>query len=100
VTQVLVIFVIRTHGRPWASRPSAVLTVASLAVVAVALVLPLTPAGWLFHFEPPPAIFFAWLGGMVLAYLALAEGAKRFFYRHLAGGRRRGVRDAAIRRAA
>ncbi|OOG55424.1 magnesium-translocating P-type ATPase [Polaromonas sp. C04] len=80
VTQVLVIFVIRTRGRPWASRPSAVLTAASLAVVALALLLPFTPLGPLFHFEPPPAIFFAWLAGMVLAYLVLVEGAKRFFY--------------------
>jgi len=84
VTQVLVIFVIRTRGKAWASRPSAVLTATSLAVVAVALALPFTPLGPLFQFDPPPAIFFAWLAGMVLAYLALAEGAKRFFYRHLA----------------
>jgi Mg2+-importing ATPase len=84
VTQVLVIFVIRTHGKPWASRPSAVLSGASLAVVVTAVALPFTPLGGLFHLEPPPAIFFAWLAGMVLAYLALAECAKRFFYRHLA----------------
>ncbi|WP_411881910.1 magnesium-translocating P-type ATPase [Polaromonas sp. YR568] len=88
VTQVLVIFVIRTRGRPWASRPSAVLTAASLAVVAVALLLPFTPLGRLFHFEPPPAAFFAWLLVMVVAYLALAEGAKRFFYARMAAPRR------------
>ncbi len=88
VTQVLVIFVIRTHGRPWASRPSAALTAASLAVVALALLLPFTPLGRLFHFEPPPAVFFAWLLAMVLAYLALAEGAKRFFYARMAAPRR------------
>src|SRR5262249_18721776 len=34
-TQVLVVFVIRTRGNPWYSRPSPVLTVTSLAVVAV-----------------------------------------------------------------
>ncbi|VTU21927.1 Magnesium-transporting ATPase, P-type 1 [Variovorax sp. PBL-E5] len=84
VTQVLVIFVIRTRGRPWSSRPSAVLVGSSLAVVAVALLLPLTPLGSLFHFEAPPAIFFVWLGGMVVAYLALVEGAKRIFYARLA----------------
>jgi len=87
VTQVLVIFVIRTHGKAWASRPSAVLTAASLAVVMVALVLPFTPLGRLFGFDAPPPAFFAWLAAMVVAYLALVEGAKRFFYRHLAAGR-------------
>ncbi|HET7836772.1 MAG TPA: magnesium-translocating P-type ATPase [Variovorax sp.] len=99
VTQVLVVFVIRTHGKAWASRPSAALAAASLSVVAVALLLPLTPAGRLFQFEPPPAIFFAWLAGMVLAYLALAEAAKRFFYRHLAGAPRHRARGAAVRHA-
>ncbi|MES2190952.1 MAG: magnesium-translocating P-type ATPase [Pseudomonadota bacterium] len=84
VTQILVIFVIRTRGKPWASRPSFVLTAASLAVVSVALLLPFTSIGKLFQFTPPPAIFFAWLVGMVLAYLALVEGAKRFFYARLA----------------
>jgi hypothetical protein len=28
-------------------------------------------------------VFFAWLGGMLLAYLALVEAAKRFFYARL-----------------
>jgi Mg2+-importing ATPase len=99
VTQVLVIFVIRTRGKPWASQPSAVLTTASLAIVAAAVLLPFTPLGPLFHFEPPPAIFFAWLAGMVLAYLALVESAKRFFYARLAGHGTR-ARKSAHRRAA
>ena len=80
VTQVLVIFVIRTRGRPWASRPSGVLTIASLGTVAVALALPFTPLGALFHFAPPPLVFFGWLAGMVMAYLVTVEVAKRFFY--------------------
>ncbi|MEO8387166.1 magnesium-translocating P-type ATPase [Polaromonas sp.] len=92
VTQVLVIFVIRTRGRPWASRPSAVLTATSLSVVALALLLPFTPLGRLFHFEPPPAIFFVWMLVLVPTYLALAEGAKRFFYARMvahSGSRRK-----------
>ena len=44
-TQVLVIFVIRTRGRPWASLPSPWLAATSIAIVAVAALLPLTPVG-------------------------------------------------------
>ena len=84
-TQVLVIFVIRTHGRPWQSRPGAALTAASLTVLAVAFVLPFTPLARYFAFEPPPAIFFAWLAAMLAGYLVLAEVAKHFFYAHMAG---------------
>ena len=89
VTQVLVIFVIRTRGPAWASRPSRALLAASLAVVAVALLLPYTPLGAAFHFEPPPPVFFAWLLGMLLAYLALVETAKRYFYRYMIAPPRR-----------
>lgn len=41
VSQVLVVFVIRTRGRPWTSRPATALTHSSLAAV-VALLLPFT----------------------------------------------------------
>jgi len=82
LSQVLVIFVIRTRGKPWASRPARSLVGASLAVIAVALVLPFTSAGPLFQFGHPPAVFFAWLAAMLVAYLALVEAVKRVFYRH------------------
>jgi P-type Mg2+ transporter len=92
MTQVLVIFVIRTRRRPWASRPSAVLLAASLGVVGIAGVLPFTPLGAPFHFALPPPQLFAMLLLLVPAYLLLVESAKRVFYRALrrrAGHRRR-----------
>jgi Mg2+-importing ATPase len=81
VTQVLVIFVIRTRGAAWASRPSGALAAASLGVGAVALLLPFSPLATLFHLRPPPAIFYAWLASMVMGYLVIVELAKRVFYR-------------------
>ena len=44
-TQTLVVFVIRTAGNPWKSRPSRALLVAVFAIVAVAAVLPYTALG-------------------------------------------------------
>lgn len=45
------------------------------------IALPFTPlAGWL-GFVPLPALFFAALLTMVVAYLALVEVVKRWFYR-------------------
>ncbi len=81
VTQVLVIFVIRTRGAPWASRPSGALVAASLGVGAIALLLPYSPIATLFHLTPPPAVFYAWLVSMVIGYLVIVEMAKRAFYR-------------------
>jgi Mg2+-importing ATPase len=80
-TQVLVIFVIRTRGNPLKSRAPPLLTATSLAVVGSAILLPFTPLGTYFGFVPPPAMFYAILGAMVFAYLAIVELAKRGFYR-------------------
>jgi len=80
-TQVLVIFIIRTRGNPFKSRAHPVLVATSLAVVALAAVLPFTPVGTYFGFVPPPAKFYSILGLMVVAYLLIVELAKRYFYR-------------------
>jgi len=80
-TQTLVIFVIRTAGPFWESRPSAGLAWGVCACVAVGTLLPFTPvAPWL-GFTPLPPLFFAILVLMILTYLGLVEGAKRWFYR-------------------
>jgi Mg2+-importing ATPase len=80
-TQVLVIFVIRTRGNPFRSRPSTILTLTSLAVVAAATVLPFTPLGARLGFVPVPGLFFLILAGMVLAYLTMVQVVKAWFYR-------------------
>jgi Mg2+-importing ATPase len=84
ITQVLVIFVIRTRGPPLSSRPHPVLAMASLTIVAVAVLLPYTALGARFSLVPLPAHYFAVLGVIVVGYLVLAEVGKRWFYRRLA----------------
>lgn len=79
-TQVLVIFVIRTRGNPFKSRPHPVLIATSLGVALVGAVLPFTPLGSYFGLVPPPAMFYFILAGMALAYLVVVEIAKRAFY--------------------
>jgi Mg2+-importing ATPase len=83
-TQVLVIFVIRTRGNPLKSRPHRLLSATSLAVVAVAVLLPLTPAAPYFGLVALPWRFYAMLGGLVLAYLLIVERVKQWFYRRAA----------------
>ena len=81
-TQVLVIFVIRTRGNPFASRPAPWLVATAIAIVAIGALLPFTPLGAWFGFVPPPAGFYAAVGVMVVAYLGLVELVKHAFYRH------------------
>jgi P-type Mg2+ transporter len=80
-TQVLVIFVIRTRGNPLKSRPHRWLVATSLAIVAIAAMIPFTPLGAYFGFTNPPLKFFAILAAMVVSYLLLVELVKRGFYR-------------------
>ena len=80
-TQVLVIFVLRTRRNPLRSRPHPILAATSVAVVALAVVLPFTPLGVWFGFVPPSAAFLFAIAGLTGSYLLLAQGAKWAFYR-------------------
>lgn len=82
-TQVLVIFVIRTRRHAWQSHPHPILIAAALAIVAIAIILPLTPLGSQFGFVPPPARFYGILGVLVVAYLLVVEIVKQRFYAQL-----------------
>jgi Mg2+-importing ATPase len=80
-TQTLVIFVIRTAARPWASPPSRALAWGVGGCVATGVALPFTPlAGWL-GLTPLPPLFFGMLVVMIVTYLALVEVVKARFYR-------------------
>jgi len=82
-TQVLVIFVLRTHARPWKSLPHPWLAAAAVMVVATAAALPFTPAATLLGFVRPSAGMLLAIGVLALSYLACAEVAKhRFFAMH------------------
>jgi len=76
-TQTLVLFVIRTMGNPFRSRPSRWLTITPLAIVAVGVVLPVTPLAALLGFMRLPASYFAFLIPATVTYLVLVDIAKR-----------------------
>jgi len=84
ISASVIVLVVRTRRPFFRSRPGTYLLAATLAIVAVTLILPLIPLGRLFHFEPLPFSFCLLLGGIVLLYVTAAEIAKRVFYR-LAG---------------
>ncbi|WP_118914360.1 magnesium-translocating P-type ATPase [Mycobacterium shigaense] len=105
-TQTLIIFAIRTRKVPFfRSRPSVPLAITTLTVVAVGVVLTISPLAHTLGFTPLPWPFFAALGAFVVSYLVLVELAKVMFYAepmHLAGAphRIRGRSHRIRRRAA
>lgn len=84
-TQVLVVFAIRTRRLFFRSSPHRFLVVMALGAVGVAIVLPYISPGRWFGFVAPPPLFFIFLIGMTVSYLALVEISKAFFYRLSAG---------------
>ena len=80
-TQVLIVFVIRTARSPWSDRPSALLALSSVGIVAVAVALPYLPWAAFFGLVPMPASVLGVVAAFTLAYLVVTELAKHLFYR-------------------
>jgi Mg2+-importing ATPase len=76
-TQTLVLFVIRTMGNPFRSRPSRALTITTLLIVGIGVALPMSPLATRLGFARLPASYFAFLIPVTLAYLGLVDVAKR-----------------------
>jgi Mg2+-importing ATPase len=84
-TQTLVIFIIRTAGNPFRSRPSLALTATTVVVVMAGIMIPFTSLGRILGFTPLPLAFFLFLAGATVTYLMLVELVKRRLMRRLLG---------------
>jgi Mg2+-importing ATPase len=82
-TQTLVLFVIRTAGNPFQSRPSRALTTTVIAVVMIGVLLPFTPLAKPLGFVPMSLGFHFFLIAIVACYLLLTEFVKRRLLRGL-----------------
>ena len=81
-TQVLVVHIIRTRKIPFVqSRAGKYLLAGTFAAVAAGWIIPFTPLGGFFGFQPLPLPLALALAGISATYLVVAEIAKRIFYR-------------------
>jgi Mg2+-importing ATPase len=80
-TQTLVVFVIRTAANPLKSRPSRILLISVLTVVAVGTALPFTVLGRLLQFTPLPVSLMFAIAFLAVTYLFLVQAIKSWFYR-------------------
>jgi len=80
-TQTLVVFAIRTAGNPFKSRPSRRLLIGVLVVVAIAVILPYTPAASLLGFTPLPLSLLGAIAVLAVTYLLVVQAVKSWFYR-------------------
>jgi Mg2+-importing ATPase len=77
-TQILVIFLIRSRGAFWASRPHWILVATSLGALTFTIAMVLSPLRKLFGFVTLDGSLGWSICAIVIGYLACAEFAKRF----------------------
>ncbi|MBN9605364.1 MAG: magnesium-translocating P-type ATPase [Actinomycetales bacterium] len=88
LTELAVLFSLRTARPIWASRPSRLLLGLSLGVAALTVALPFVPpVAMLLGIAPPSPVMALALGGVLLGYIAANELVKRPARRLLGVGR-------------
>jgi len=81
-TQTLVIYVIRTMGNPFESRPSRPLVITTLLVVAIGALLPFSGFAASLRFVPLTGTFYLFVVVATLLYLLSVQLAKGLLWRH------------------
>jgi Mg2+-importing ATPase len=87
VTQILMIFAVRTHRHVFASRPHNLVTALAIGTSVLAVALPFLPIGAWFQFVIPPPAYFGFLVVVVAGFLIVIEPVKRALYAHLTRAR-------------
>jgi len=84
LTELLVLFVMRTYKPFYRSRPGRMLVTLTLAIVALTIALPYLPLSGVLGFAPLPPTVLAAVIAVAVLYVAASEGVKRVFYRRTA----------------
>jgi Mg2+-importing ATPase len=85
VTQILMIFAVRTRRHLFASIPHPSVTALAVGTAALTVILPFLPVGAWFEFVALPVPYFAFLLVVVAGFLVMIELVKRLFYARLLG---------------
>lgn len=82
LTEMVVVLVVRTTRVPFfRSSPSAWLGTGVIAIMAIALLLPLSPLAASLGFVHLPQLYFVILGVMLLSYIIIVDLVKRAFFK-------------------
>ncbi|MDN6845896.1 MAG: cation transporting ATPase C-terminal domain-containing protein, partial [Corynebacterium variabile] len=81
LTEVLVLFSLRTRGPAWRSRPSRILVLLSVLVAVLAFGVVLSPVGDLLHLEVIPGSLVGLMVAIALGYVVVTEAVKPVFWR-------------------
>jgi P-type Mg2+ transporter len=81
LSEILIVFSLRTHLSFYKSHPSVILLLTSVgAAMATLFVVYVSPFAGLFHFVPLDLSILALIGGILVAYFAVTEIGKKIFF--------------------
>jgi Mg2+-importing ATPase len=83
VSASLIVLVIRSRKPFFKSTPGKYLLGATLLIVAFTFILPFTPFGHIFGFQPLPIWLLLVIAAIVALYIIAAEAAKKVFYKRI-----------------
>lgn len=83
VTQILMVFAVRTRRKLFTSRPHRLVSGLAVGTAALTIALPFLPIGSWFHFVGLPVPYFGFLLIAVAGFLTMIEGVKHIFYARL-----------------
>jgi len=81
-SEIVLVFVLRTRRPFFQSKPGMLLLASSAIVICGVIALVYSPAGAWFGFVPPSGLLLAAVTAIVVAYLALAEVFKHWFFKN------------------
>lgn len=84
LTEIIILFVIRTRGSVWRSRPGKWLLLAAASACLLAILLPASPLAPALGFTRPDARLLLGLAAILAAYTVTADLLKVFFFRRMA----------------
>jgi len=80
MTQTLIVHIIRTAKIPFLqSRPSLVMALVTLGVMAIGIMIPFTPIGSALGMVPLPGLYFTWLAVILVGYCTFTQVIKSWF---------------------
>ncbi|MBE9665693.1 magnesium-translocating P-type ATPase [Mucilaginibacter boryungensis] len=83
ISAMLIVLVVRTPLAFFKSLPGKYLSMATLFILAIVLVIPVTPLMLWFDFTRLPFVFYVWTMAIICGYIISAELIKKWFYRNL-----------------
>jgi len=83
LSEIIVVFALRTTKTFYKSTPGKMLTILSISVIPSLLIIIYSPLGTLFEFTKLPATILLFIIGVIATYFFAAEISKRYFFSRL-----------------